>query len=169
MDIEKVSLGSYPDNVNVIIEVCAGSNVKYEFDKESGALMVDRFLHTPMFYPANYGFLPHTLADDGDPLDALVITRWKLVEGSVIKAKPVGVLYMEDEKGKDEKVICVPANKLDKSYNDVNDIADLPKQVLDEISHFFEHYKDLEEGKWVKVSGIGDAEQAKEIIKKFVK
>lgn len=169
MDVEKISLGDYPDNVNVIIEVSANSNVKYEMDKESGALMVDRFLHTPMFYPANYGFLPHTLADDGDPLDALVLTRWKLQEGSVIKARPIGVLLMEDEKGMDEKIICVPAKKLDKAYENINDIKDLPQQVIDEIKHFFEHYKDLESGKWVKVSGIDNAEKAKEIIKKFVK
>ena len=169
MDVEKISLGDYPENVNVIIEVSANSNVKYEMDKESGALMVDRFLHTPMFYPANYGFLPHTLADDGDPLDALVLTRWKLQEGSVIKARPIGVLLMEDEKGMDEKIICVPAKKLDKVYENINDIKDLPQQVIDEIKHFFEHYKDLEKGKWVKVSGIDNAEKAKEIIKKFVK
>ena len=169
MDIEKVSLGDYPESINVIIEVSANSNVKYEMDKESGALMVDRFLHTPMFYPANYGFLPHTLADDGDPLDALVLTRWKLQEGSVIKARPVGVLLMEDEKGIDEKIICVPAKKLDRSYENINNINDLPHQVIDEIKHFFEHYKDLENGKWVKVSGVEGAEKAKEIIKKFVK
>ena len=169
MDISKIELGKdMPENVNVIIEVSANSNVKYEMDKESGALMVDRFLHTPMFYPANYGFLPHTLADDGDPLDALVITRFKLQEGSVIKAKPVGVLIMEDEKGMDEKIICVPSNKLDKAYENVNDVKDLPEQVLAEIKHFFEHYKDLEKGKWVKVQDIKDANKAKEIIKKFV-
>ena len=169
MDLSKIELGDYPENVNVVIEVSAQSNVKYEMDKESGALMVDRFLHTPMFYPANYGFLPHTLADDGDPLDALVITRFKLLEGSVIKAKPVGVLIMEDEKGMDEKIICVPDKKLDKAYENVNDIKDLPEQVVLEIKHFFEHYKDLENGKWVKVSGIDGAEKAKEIIKKFIK
>ena len=168
MNFEKISLGNHPDNVNVVIEVSAGSNVKYEFDKETGALMVDRFLHTPMFYPANYGFLPHTLADDGDPLDALVITRFKLQEGSVIKAKPVGVLIMEDEKGMDEKIICVPADKLDKAYENVKDIEDLPKQVLDEIKHFFEHYKDLEKGKFVKVQDIQNVEKAKEIIEKSV-
>ena len=169
MDISKISLGDAPENINVIIEVSAQSNVKYEMNKESGALMVDRFLHTPMFYPANYGFLPHTLADDGDPLDALVITRFKLQEGSVIKARPVGVLIMEDEKGMDEKIICVPAKKLDKAYENVNDINDLPEQVLAEIKHFFEHYKDLEKGKWVKVQDIQNAEKAKEIIKKFIK
>jgi len=169
MDVSKISLGDAPENVNVIIEVSAQSNVKYEMDKESGALFVDRFLHTPMFYPANYGFLPHTLADDGDPLDALVITRFKLQEGSVIKARPVGVLIMEDEKGMDEKIICVPAKKLDKAYENVNDINDLPEQVLEEIKHFFEHYKDLEKGKWVKVSDIKNAEEAKKIITKFIK
>ena len=168
MDIEKISLGDAPENVNVIIEVSAQSNVKYEMDKESGALMVDRFLHTPMFYPANYGFLPHTLADDGDPLDALVITRFELQAGCVIEAKPVGVLYMEDESGTDEKIICVPKNKLDQSYANVNDINDLPEQVVAEIKHFFEHYKDLEKGKWVKISGFGNVKEAKEIIKKFI-
>ena len=170
MLIDKVELGdNAPDNFNVIIEVSANSNIKYEMDKESGALMVDRFLHTPMFYPANYGFLPHTLADDGDPLDALVLTRWKIAEGSVIKSRPVGVLIMEDEKGMDEKIICVPDKKLDPSFNNINDINDLPEQVLSEIKHFFEHYKDLEKGKWVKVKGVDNAEKAKEIIKKFIK
>ena len=170
MDISKISLGDdMPNDVNVIIEVSANSNVKYEMDKESGALVVDRFLHTSMFYPANYGFLPHTLADDGDPLDALVITRWKLQEGSVIKSRPVGVLIMEDEKGMDEKIICVPAKKLDKSFENINDISDLPEQTIAEIKHFFEHYKDLEKGKWVKVSNVEGAERAKEIITKFVK
>ena len=169
MDISKISLGkNVPDMFNVIIEVSAGSNVKYEMDKESGALCVDRFLHTPMFYPANYGFLPHTLADDGDPLDALVITRFELQAGCVIEAKPVGVLYMEDESGTDEKIICVPKNKLDQSYASVNDINDLPEQVVAEIKHFFEHYKDLEKGKWVKVSGIGNANEAKDIVKKYI-
>ena len=169
MDLNKLSLGDISENINVVIEVSANSNVKYEMDKDSGALIVDRFLHTPLFYPANYGFLPHTLADDGDPLDALVLTRWKLQEGSVIKSRPIGVLIMEDEKGMDEKIICVPAKKLDKSYENINDIDDLPEQVLLEIKHFFEHYKDLESGKWVKVSGIEGAEKAKEIIKKFAK
>ena len=166
MNFEKLSLcdGDISDGVNVIIEVSANSNVKYEMDKESGALIVDRFLHTSMFYPANYGFLPHTLAKDGDPLDALVLTRWKLTEGSVIKARPVGVLKMEDEKGMDEKIICVPAKKLDKSYENINDIEDLPGQILDEIKHFFEHYKDLEKGKWVKVIGFENAEAAIKII-----
>lgn len=168
MNLDKISLGDFPDNVNVVIEVSANSNVKYEMDKESGALFVDRFLHTPMFYPANYGFLPHTLADDGDPLDALVLTRWKLTEGSVIKCRPIGVLLMEDEKGMDEKMICVPAKKLDKSYENINDISDIPEQLLLEIKHFFEHYKDLESGKWVKVIGIDNSEKAKEIIKKFI-
>ena len=170
MDLNKVELGKKcPDEFNVVIEVAGGSNVKYEFDKDSGALMVDRFLHTAMFYPASYGFLPHTLADDGDPLDALVLTRFNLQPGCVIKARPVGILYMEDEKGKDEKIICVPANKLDGAYNNINDINDVPAQQINEIKHFFEHYKDLEAGKWVKVSGIGNSKEAKEIIKKFVK
>ena len=170
MDVEKIALGdNYAEGVNVVIEVPARSSVKYELDKESGAIMVDRFLQTPMYYPADYGFLPHTLADDGDPLDALVITRIPLLPGVVIKAKPVGILYMEDEKGKDEKIICVPAKKLDRNYENFNDIADLPQQIVDEIKHFFEHYKDLEKGKWVKVSGIGNAKEAVETIKKFVK
>lgn len=170
MDISKISLGDdVPNDVNVIIEVSANSNVKYEMDKESGALVVDRFLHTPMFYPANYGFLPHTLADDGDPLDALVFTRWKLQEGSVIKSRPIGVLIMEDEKGMDEKIICVPAKKLDRTFESIKDISEFPDQVISEIKHFFEHYKDLEKGKWVKVSNIEGAEKAKEIITKFVK
>lgn len=168
MNLEKLPLGDAPESFNVVIEVSAGSNVKYEMDKESGAIMVDRFLHTQMFYPANYGFLPHTLANDGDPLDALVYTRWKLAEGCVIKVRPIGVVYMEDESGMDEKIICVPFNKLDKRYDKVNDITDMPEQELDEIKHFFEHYKDLEKGKWVKISGFGNVKEAKEIIKKFI-
>ena len=170
MSIDKISVGKdVPNDINVIIEVTAGSNVKYEMDKESGCLFVDRFLQTQMFYPANYGYIPHTLADDGDPLDALVFTRWKLAEGSVIRSKPIGVVYMEDEKGKDEKIICVPHKKLDKKYENINDISDLSKQEIDEIKHFFEHYKDLEDGKWVKISGFGNESEAKEIIKKFIK
>ena len=167
MNLEKISIGTeFPDHINVIIEISCGSNVKYEMDKDSGALVVDRFLHTPMFYPANYGFIPQTIGDDGDPLDALVLTRWKVAKQSVIKVRPIGVVLMEDEKGIDEKIICVPAKKLDKSYESVKDIDDLDKQIISEISHFFEHYKDLEDGKWVKISGFGNSQNAKEIITK---
>ena len=167
MDITCITLGDkIPDEFNVVIEIPAGGKVKYELDEESGALVVDRFLHASMFYPANYGFLPHTLADDGDPLDALVLTRHELIEGCVIKVRPIGVLLMEDEKGKDEKIICVPAKKLDKAYENVNDITDVSQEVIAEISHFFEHYKDLEKGKWVKVTGTQGVTEAKEIVKK---
>ena len=171
MKIEEISMGkNAPEEVNVIVENSANAlPVKYELDKKSGALFVDRFVATPMHYPCNYGFVPNTLSEDGDPVDVLVISEFPVLPGAVIPSKLIGVLIMEDEKGMDEKIICVPAKKLDKAYENINDIKDLPQQVIDEIKHFFEHYKDLESGKWVKVSGIDNAEKAKEIIKKFVK
>jgi len=165
MDIKKIPVGDAPESVNVIIEVSAGSTpVKYEFDKDSGAIFVDRFVHTPMHYPANYGFIPHTLSDDGDPVDVLVLAPESIIPGAVIPARPIGVLMMEDDGGMDEKVLAVPTNKMHLMYADVETHTDLPQIILDEIAHFFEHYKDLEKGKWVKINGWEGAEKAKQLI-----
>lgn len=166
MDISKISVGKNPpSNVNVVIEVPMGSlPVKYEMDKDSGALLVDRFLATPMFYPCNYGFIPQTLSGDGDPADVLVVCQYPLVSGSVIAARPVGVLLMEDEGGQDEKIIAVPQSKLTPLYDNVKSYSDLPASLLAQIQHFFERYKDLEKGKWVKVTGFADAARAEAII-----
>lgn len=143
-----------PEDVNVIIEVpMGGEPVKYEFDKESGALFVDRILHTPMRYPCNYGFIPHTLAEDGDPIDALVVTNTPFIPGCVVRVRPVGVLLMEDDGGGDAKLLCVSVNKVYPYFSDVAEHTDLPKILLDQIEHFFTHYKDLEPGKWVKCEG----------------
>jgi len=168
MDISKISSGkNFPETINVVIEIPANTpGVKYEFDKESGAIFVDRFLQTPMHYPANYGFVPNTLSGDGDPADVLVISRYNLIAGSVIEAKPIGVLVTKDEKGYDEKILAVPSNSVSKEYENVNDLTDLPKLILDQIQHFFEHYKDLENGKFVKVESWKNASEAKEILKK---
>ena len=171
MDISKISSGkNFPENINVVIEISANSpGIKYEFDKESGAIFVDRFLQTPMHYPANYGFVPNTLSGDGDPADVLVISRYNLIPGSVIEAKPIGVLVTKDEKGYDEKILAVPSNSVSKEYENVNDLNDLPKLILDQIQHFFEHYKDLESGKFVKVESWKNANDAKAILKKSLK
>lgn len=155
-----------PEDIYVAIEIPANSNpIKYEIDKDmGGALLVDRFMATPMFYPANYGFINHTLADDGDALDVLVITPYPVQAGSVIRCRPVGVLNMTDEAGGDAKLLAVPHSKLTKMYDDIKDINDVPKLLRDQIAHFFENYKDLEEGKWVKVEGWGSAADAKKAI-----
>jgi inorganic pyrophosphatase len=168
--IEKLSAGkNYPDSFNVLIEVPMGSMpVKYEFDKDSGFMFVDRFVQTPMFYPGNYGFIPNTLADDGDPLDVIVFTKYPLIPGCVIEARAIGVILMEDEKGRDEKIVAVPMPKLDQYYANVNDIKDIQDILIQQTRHFFEHYKDLEKGKFVKISGIGSVEEAKSILKKFI-
>ncbi|MBN8543525.1 MAG: inorganic diphosphatase [Alphaproteobacteria bacterium] len=166
MDVSKISIGQNPpDDVHVIIEVPMGSEpIKYELDKDSGAVFVDRFLHTAMTYPCNYGFIPHTLADDGDPVDVLVVGRRALMPGCVVAVRPIGVLIMEDDKGMDEKILCVPVSRLHPFFDEVNEYTDLPKILLDQIRHFFEHYKDLEEGKWVKVQGWGDKQTARKLI-----
>jgi inorganic pyrophosphatase len=166
MDIEKISIGKNPPHiVNVVIEVSANSSpVKYEFDKDSGAIIVDRFIATPMHYPCNYGFVPHTLSLDGDPVDVLVVADFPIISGAVIAVKPVGVLIMEDEKGMDEKIIAVPSVKLNSSFEHVASYQELPKILIEQIKHFFEHYKDLEKGKWVKVQDFADADRAKSII-----
>ncbi|HET8904385.1 MAG TPA: inorganic diphosphatase [Saccharospirillum sp.] len=154
-----------PNDVYVAIEIPANSSpIKYEIDKDFDALMVDRFMATPMFYPANYGYIPNTLADDGDAVDVLVVTPYPVVPGSVIRARPVGVLEMTDEAGSDAKVIAVPHSKLSALYDDVQEVTDLPALLLEQIKHFFENYKDLEKGKWVKVEGWANAARAKEII-----
>lgn len=170
MDLKKISAGkNVPDDINVVIEIPANSSpVKYEIDKDSSAIFVDRFMTAPMFYPANYGFIPNTLADDGDPLDVLVVTPYPVVAGAVIRCRPVGVLNMTDEAGGDAKVVAVPHDKLSKNYVDIQEASDLPLLLLDQIKHFFENYKTLEPNKWVKVDGWADAAAAKEAIVKSV-
>ena len=154
-----------PNDVYVVIEIPANhAPIKYEIDKDMDCLMVDRFMATPMFYPANYGYISDTLADDGDPLDVLVVTPYPVAPGSVIRARPVGVLNMEDEAGEDAKLVAVPHEKLTQLYNDVKDIDDVPQLLRDQIGHFFENYKDLEKGKWVKVKGWGNADDARQMI-----
>lgn len=166
MDISKITIGDNPPwEVNVVIEVPVGGDpVKYEMDKESGALFVDRIMHTAMRYPCNYGFIPHTLCDDGDPTDVLVVARSQIVPGAVMRVRPIGVLLMEDEGGKDEKILAVPTDKLFPFYKGVKSYKELPEIVIAQIAHFFEHYKDLEEGKWVRVQRWGDADEAAELI-----
>lgn len=154
-----------PRNINVIIEIPQGSlPVKYEVDKDTGAMFVDRFMPTCMHYPLNYGYIPNTLSDDGDPLDALVITPQPLVTGSVIACRPVGILDMTDESGKDLKIIAVPVSKLTKQYEHIKSPDDLSDLLRRQITHFFEHYKDLENGKWVKVDGFLNASDAEQVI-----
>ena len=170
MDIMKIPVGNNPPwDVNVIIEVSLGSDpVKYEFDKDSGAIFVDRFLHTAMFYPANYGFIPHTLSGDGDPCDVLVVGRIPVVPGAVVRSRPVGVLMMEDESGIDEKILAVPVDKLHPYFSDVVSYRDLPEILRDQIAHFFTHYKDLEKNKWAKVTRWGEAEEATRLIEEGI-
>ena len=166
MNIDLIPVGDNPpESLNVIIEVPVGGEpVKYEFDKKSGALFVDRILHTPMRYPANYGFVPHTLSPDGDPLDALVIARSPFVPGCVVRTRPIGVLNLEDEHGGDEKLICVPVDTTFPYYSDIGERQDLPSIVLQQIEHFFTHYKDLESEKWVRIGNWGDADDARRIV-----
>lgn len=165
MDITKIPFGKNEKDVNVVIEnPMGGEPVKYELDKESGAMMVDRFLHTSMVYPGNYGFIPHTLSGDGDPVDVLIITRQAVMPGSVMRAIPVGVLLMEDDGGVDEKIIAVPHPKLYPYHDNVTDIEHIRPILRDKISHFFTHYKDLEPNKWSKVLGWGDNQKAAQLI-----
>lgn len=167
MRIDAIPIGnSPPDDINVIVEVpIGGEPVKYEMDKASGAMFVDRMLHTAMRYPGNYGFIPHTLSDDGDPIDVLIANSRPVIPGAVMNCRPVGVLHMRDEAGGDEKVVAVPSPKVSARYAAVKSYRDLPDIVTRQIAHFFEHYKDLEEGKWVKVERWGDADEAKAMIK----
>ncbi len=166
MNIDQIEIGSdAPNVINVIIEIPAASSpVKYEIEKESGALVVDRFMSAPIFYPANYGFIPHTLADDGDPMDVLVVTPSPLVHNCVIPARPVGILEMTDEAGRDSKVLAVPAHGLHSSSDYLQSYTDLPPLLLEQIEHFFEYYKVLDKGKWVKIDGWNDADAAKKAI-----
>jgi inorganic pyrophosphatase len=166
MFIDAVSIGNEPPNdVNVIIEVSVGGQpIKYELDKDAGLLVVDRFLYTPMTYPGNYGFVPHTLSEDGDPIDVLVCNTRQLIPGCAINVRPIGALMMEDDSGKDEKVIAVPSSHLTKRYEGINNFSDLPEITLQQIQHFFEHYKDLEPGKWVNVGIWKDADNARQMI-----
>jgi len=163
MNLDRVTSGKdIPNDFNVIIEIPAhGEPIKYEVDKSTGAMFVDRFMSTAMHYPCNYGYVPHTLSDDGDPVDVLVITPIPLLTGVVERCRPVGMLKMEDEAGMDAKVLAVPIDKLTNLYRDIESPRDLPESVLNQISHFFAHYKDLEAGKWVKVQGWVGAEEAK--------
>lgn len=166
MILDRVDTGTaVPDDINVIIEIpLHGEPVKYEVDKETGAMFVDRFMATAMHYPCNYGYIPHTLCDDGDPADVLVVTPLPLIPGSVIRCRPVGMLQMEDESGIDGKIIAVPINALTSLYSSVDNYLDLPGELLDRIAHFFDHYKDLEPGKWVKILGWVDMEAAKKEV-----
>jgi inorganic pyrophosphatase len=166
MRLDAIPVGKNPPHdVNVVIEVpIGGEPIKYEMDKASGTLFVDRFLYTPMRYPGNYGFIPHTLSDDGDPCDVLVANTRPIIAGAYINVRPIGVLMMEDDGGHDEKIIAVPTPKLTKRYEKVHEITDMPQITLDQIKHFFEHYKDLEPGKWVKVKGWGNADMARQLI-----
>ncbi len=166
MGLDHVKTGNNPpDEINVIIEIQKDAEpVKYEVDKESGAIFVDRVLSTPMRYPCNYGYVPHTVCGDGDPADVMVILPLPLVPGSVIRCRPVGVLRMVDEAGQDEKILAVPDAKVFAGYAHVQDLEQVSRHWLERIGHFFEHYKDLEKGKWVKIDGWGDAAEAKRIL-----
>ena len=166
MRLDAISIGkNAPDDINVIIEVPVGGQpIKSEMDKKAGVLVVDRILYTPMTYPGNYGFVPHTLSDDGDPIDVLICNTRPLIPGCVINVRPIGVMMMEDNSGMDEKIIAVPSNHLTRRYEKVHSYTDLPEITLQQIVHFFEHYKDLEPGKWVKVGGVEGPEKAKQMI-----
>ncbi|OEY87191.1 inorganic pyrophosphatase [Wolbachia pipientis] len=167
MDLSKIPAGNdLPYEVNVIIEISAYENVKYEYHKEYGILSVDRFLHTSMGYPCNYGFIPHTYADDGDPVDVLVLTQFPLTRPSLISVRPIGALNTSDEKGQDEKILSVPVSNVDSYYDNIKNYSDLSQNLLDKIVHFFSHYKDLEKGKAVTVGNWMNAKKAQEIIKK---
>lgn len=170
MQIDAISIGDNPPHdVNVIIEVpLGGQPIKYELDKKAGTLIVDRFLYTPMSYPGNYGFVPHTLSDDGDPIDVLVCNTRPLIPGCVINARPIGVLIMEDNSGQDEKVIAVPSPHTTKRYDGIHDFSDMPDITLKQIQHFFEHYKDLEPGKWVKIGDWMNASAARDFIEQAI-
>lgn len=170
MRIDAISIGTKPpEDVNVIIEVpLGGQPIKYELDKEAGTLVVDRFLYTPMSYPGNYGFVPHTLSEDGDPIDVLVCNTRPLVPGCLINARPIGVLIMEDNAGQDEKIIAVPSHRLTKKYDHIGEFSDMPEITRQQVEHFFEHYKDLEPGKWVKIGDWHGADVAKNLISEAI-
>jgi len=166
MNIDAIPTGKNPpDDLNVIIEVpMGGEPIKYEIDKASGALFVDRFLYTPMRYPGNYCFVPHTLCGDGDPLDVIMMNSRPLVPGAVVRCRPIGVLFMEDDGGQDEKILAVPVQKLTRMYDEIRDISDIQAIQVERVKHFFTHYKDLEPGKWAKISHVGSYEDARKVI-----
>jgi len=166
MRLDAIPIGENPpDDINVIVEVPVGGEpIKYEMDKASGTLFVDRFLYTPMRYPGNYGFVPHTLSEDGDPIDVLIANQRPIVPGAVMSCRPIGVFVMEDDGGQDEKIVAVPTSKLTRRYETVQTYSDLPDITLEQMQHFFEHYKDLEPGKWVKAKGWASIEDAKRMI-----
>jgi inorganic pyrophosphatase len=166
MDLAAISAGpNPPKDIHAVIEIpLGGAPVKYEFDKASGALMVDRFLHTAMFYPGNYGFIPQTLSADGDPCDVLVVSQVQVVPGAIVRCRPVGALVMEDEAGGDEKIIAVPVDALAPFYANIRSYRDLPPMMCEQIAHFFQHYKDLEKGKWVTIVKWLDAEGAEKLV-----
>lgn len=170
MRLDAISIGDNPPyDINVVVEVPVGGEpIKYEMDKASGTLFVDRFLYTPMRYPGNYGFVPHTLSEDGDPIDVLVCNTRAIVPGAVLNCRPVGVLVMEDEGGGDEKVIAVPSARLTRRYEKVRTYSDLPEITIQQVDHFFSHYKDLEPGKWAKIHHWGDVEEAQRLIAEAV-
>ena len=170
MHLTKLQSGkNVPEEVNVFVEIPQGSSIKYELDKESGVVMVDRFNFTAMFYPFNYGFIPNTNAEDGDPVDVLVISSYPVAPGTVIPSRPVGMLEMEDEAGIDTKIIAVPSKKVDPFYANINDVSDLDEATRNKIKHFFNHYKELEPGKWVKIKNFLGKAQAFDSIKKGLK
>ncbi|MDA1074901.1 MAG: inorganic diphosphatase [Proteobacteria bacterium] len=171
MNLDAIAIGDNPPNdINVIIEVPVGGEpIKYEMDKASGALFVDRYLYTSMRYPGNYGFVPHTLSDDGDPIDVIVASTRAITPGAVMNCKPIGVLIMKDEAGGDEKVLAVPSRRLTRRYEKINDYSDLPAITLEQIQHFFVHYKDLEKNKWVEIDRWGDAQMARDMITAAIK
>jgi inorganic pyrophosphatase len=170
MRIEAIAPGNAPpEDINVVVEVPVGGEpIKYEMDKASGTLFVDRFLYTPMRYPGNYGFVPHTLSLDGDPIDVLICNTRTILPGAVVNCRPIGVLVMEDDGGGDEKVLAVPSSKLTQRYEKIRTAADLPTITLQQIEHFFAHYKDLEPGKWVRIHHLGDAAEAKTLIRNAI-
>jgi inorganic pyrophosphatase len=170
MRIDAIAVGIDPPNdVNVLVEVpIGGEPVKYEMDKASGTMVVDRILHTAMRYPGNYGFVPHTLCGDGDPIDVLIANTRPLIPGCIVNCRPVGVLRMRDEKGEDEKLVAVPSAKVTARYDRIASYRDLPEIVIRQIAHFFEHYKDLEEGKWVRIERWGDADEARRLVQEAV-
>ena len=168
MDISKIKVGNIPDKINAIIEIPYGSSVKYELDKESGAVFVDRVMASAVFYPANYGFIANTLADDGDPVYILVHNEYPIQAGAVIPCRLIGVLVMEDESGMDEKLLALPTSKVDARYEDIKSLDDVPKATLAKIKNFFETYKILEKDKWVKVQDFKDTKAAVEILEKAI-
>lgn len=169
MNLDKIECGENPDNVKAIIEISYGSNIKYEVEKDSGALVLDRVMHSAMYYPANYGFINKTLSQDGDPADILILTQYPMVEGCVVNCRLIGVLIMEDESGIDEKLLAVPTSKIDPSFNEIQNINDIPKHTLAKIKNFFETYKILEPNKWVKIQGFEDKASATKILEDAIK